>query len=191
MIKFHVNFEPELEPVVKGIEKALLQTQEIPKALWFEIEKMILEWQEQYWNEIADIPLKKSTKRKKEWAAKKGLKVRVGKSSRTEIAKYIEAGHYTGFVRDRLTSQDRIRGYNVYRFDRAGVTKRGHYQFGINPDFFRDDYPIELAKWIAKKLSKSTLHDAMIAVDSKRSKEIMFFLWDTIWNRVEERLREI
>lgn len=193
MIKFNVKFEPEIEPIVKGIGEALLQTQEIPKALWFEIEKMVLEWQGEYWDAVAQIPLLKSTKAKKKRAVEKGAKIRVGKSSRTEIAKYIEeAGHFTGFVRDRLSSQDRIRGYNVYRFDRAGVTKRGRYQFGINPEFFRDDYPIHLAKWIAKKLSNNKkIFEAMIKVDNKRSVDITLFLWDRIWERVEERLREI
>lgn len=178
-----VRFEPPLMEIAEDLIEAVRSSQEIDIAMWYEVESLIVAWQEELFNTISgSVSQTDSTERTK--GSKQGKRVRVGKSGRTETVKYYsEAGHYTGFLRDRLASSKRLRGYNLPRFEKAGVTKRGHYEFGIRPEFFYNEYPLILAKWL-----KDRGIPDLINVDEARMQQLSVFMFNLIWEKIVARL---
>lgn len=180
-----VRFEPSLEGVVDEIIEAVRSSQEIDIGMWYETESLIVAWQEELFNTISGLKNTESTILTKK--SKYGKRVRVGRSGRTETVKYIsEAGHYTGFLRDRLASSQRLRGYNLPRFEKAGVTKRGHYEFGVRPEFFYNEYPLILAEWLRNKGIPN-----LINVDEGKVEQLSAFMFNLIWDKIAARLASI
>jgi len=184
-----IYFEPSLEEVYAGFDKALKASMEVDVPIWQAVERIILDWEQQHFAAISAFSLKKNTIRKKRWLVKRGKPIQVGgKSARKEMPRYVEeAGHLTGFLADRLTSEERLRGYNLPRYDKAGQTVRGHYEFGINPEYFRDEYPLKLAGWLSQRVPEEI---ALIAVDDGRVNQLTAILWNMVWEKIEKNMVE-
>ena len=67
--------------------------------------------------------------------------------------------------------------------------RRGTFSFGIDADFFRNDYPIKLAEWIESVGGAADSFSAMIGVDETQQQALVLFLWDAIWMKMEQELR--
>lgn len=189
-LQFDIKFEPDIDKVIRLVERALKTMNEIPVAVWDHIENQILETQVQHWEELKGLGIGKATKARKQRAVESGRKIVVGKSGRRETPMFVdEAAHFTGFLRNRLATKEVIRGFNVARLRTTNGIRRGTFSFGIDADFFRNDYPIKLAEWIEQVGGAVDGFSAMIGVDETQQQAFALFLWDSIWTRMEAELR--
>ena len=185
-MKFEIKFEPDIDSVMKVVKKAFKTTKEIPIVVWSLLEDELLEFQVMHWDELAQYSVTKETMKRKARAVRSGKKVPVGRDGRKEKPIFVEPqAHFTGFLRDRMTSKASMRGYNTTHFEDSEGTKRGAYYFGVDPDYFYNEYPGRLAKLIQDDDRVA----ALIGVDDQAAQYLARFLWDRMWERFEKEFK--
>lgn len=183
-----VRFEPPLEEVIYDLRDAILSASKVDRHIWFEVEKFILERQDELWDEIATVPQAEATIEKAAYMARRGKKAPVDKGgSLKKSVRYVGVGgHLTGFLDERLTSPGRQEPFNLPMLDVSGNTTR--FTFGIDTDAFWRQYPARLANWLEGKVKGGTIAN-LINLDNAAMEQLSMFLWDRIWESMEARLR--
>lgn len=148
-------FIRDLQDFVEDINDLDTQIKIIPLADWREVDKQFVQFMRKRFDQIAKLPLKANTIRRKRTAVAKGFEFAVNSGGGTQIAKHTEAGKRTGNLFLSITeSGDILGGTKKFRKKLKsipGELTNAELSYSINLAAFYKRYPAKFQEWLGSK----------------------------------------